>query len=50
MPRPYSGMIELNSLWKWSPIELNRAYFGVASDTKGAQRETPNEFFEDFCF
>ena len=25
VPRPYSGGIELNSPWKWSLIELNRA-------------------------
>ena len=25
VPRPYSGVIELNFPWKWSLIELNRA-------------------------
>ena len=34
------GLIELISLWKWSLIELNP---GSVSDTKGAQRETPNK-------
>ena len=45
VPRPYLGLIELNSPLKWSLIEHNRAEFGLPSDTKGAQRETAKPKF-----